>query len=145
MHVLMVLSSPLQQIRFTLSESIRFPAPLTTSPQLPVNSCSSPSPFPPFHNLFSDLVSTILPATDKGLVQPRTRGGYISREGPGRSGLLRNWPRIRVHLYRDEGRELWVLSDLEPATFRLVAQCLNQLRYSVTPINTGNKMNTIKM
>jgi hypothetical protein len=35
----------------------------------PFSSCSSPSPFPSFHNLFSDLLSTILPGIDKGVVQ----------------------------------------------------------------------------
>jgi hypothetical protein len=35
----------------------------------PFNSCSSPSPFPSFHSLFSDLLSTILPGIDKGVVQ----------------------------------------------------------------------------
>jgi hypothetical protein len=35
----------------------------------PFNSCSSPSSFPSFHNLFSDLLSTTLPGIDKGVVQ----------------------------------------------------------------------------
>jgi hypothetical protein len=35
----------------------------------PFNTCSSPSSFPSFHNLFSDLLSTILPGIDKGVVQ----------------------------------------------------------------------------
>ena len=68
------LRRPVQQIRFTLLQSIRFPD--TPPPRLfilysfsPLNSCSSPSSFPSFHNLFSDLLSTILPGIDKGVVQ----------------------------------------------------------------------------
>jgi hypothetical protein len=75
-----VLPSCLQHIRFTLFESIRFPDAL--APRLvflyrfiPFNSCSSPSSFPSFHNLFSDLLSTILPGTDKGVVQSQLSDG----------------------------------------------------------------------
>jgi hypothetical protein len=68
------LPPPFQQNRFTICS--QFFCRIVSPPRLVIlyrfssfNSCSSPSSFPSFHNFFSDLLSTILPGIDKGVVQ----------------------------------------------------------------------------
>ena len=68
------LPPPFQQNRFTSCS--QFVCLILFPPRLVIlyrfssfNSCSSPSSFPSFHNFFTDLLSTILPGNDKGVVQ----------------------------------------------------------------------------
>jgi len=74
------LPPPFQQHRFTICS--QFVCRVLFPPRLVIfyrfssfNSCSSPSSFPSFHNFFPDLLSTILPGIDKGVVQSQLAVG----------------------------------------------------------------------
>jgi len=74
------LPPPFQQNRFTICS--QFVCRILFPPRIVIfcrfssfNSCSSPSSFPSFHNFSPDLLSTILPGIDKGVVQSQLAVG----------------------------------------------------------------------